>query len=310
MKMIEINIIHNVAHEQYWKMLIVFYFFFTGVSAGACHYSSVYALIGYKKFAPIGKWAALISLIGFLVTPLLLIFDLEQSARFFYFMFLFNPKSAFFYGTILLAAYPMALAAYSWYLFHEKRWKSSERFKKIGPVISTVVLPLAVTVHAYTGFVFGVVKARGFWFTSVMPMYFLMGALVSGFAAVLLFAIAKQKWDNRTIGRSDMTDEVIQISRKIVAWLVCIYPAFIIPLIIMDLYGPYEAYAGGMLAIHESMFVIGDLLIGIILPLAILTHPRTRSNYFWISVACIMAIIGVFAGRYTIVYTGQLVPLS
>jgi len=308
--MIEIEILNNISHHQSWRMIIVMYFFMTGVSAGACHYSSVYALIGYKKFAPIGKWAALISLVGFLVTPLLLILSLEQSMRFFYFMFLFNPKSAFFYGTMLLAAYPMALAAYSWYLFHEKRWKSSDRFKKIGFMISAVVLPLAVTVHAYTGFVFGVVKARGFWFTSVMPMYFLMGALVSGFAAVLLFAIAKQKWDSWQGRPEEMSDDLIQMSRKIVAWLVAIYPAFIIPFIIMNLYGPYEAYAAGMAAIHEAMFVIGDLLCGIVIPLALLTHPRTRTSYFWITVACILAIFGVFAGRFTVVFTGQLVPLS
>jgi formate-dependent nitrite reductase membrane component NrfD len=181
---------------------------------------------------------------------------------------------------------------------------------KIGRATSIAVLPLAVSVHAYTGFIFGVVAARGYWHTALMPLYFLMGAIISGFSVLLMFCIMLhyyQRWRGTQI---TVDNNLIQISRKYLASVIAIYPLFVVSHLIMMLYGPEEGYIAAMVALHEPLFLLGDLLMGVVIPLFILYNPRTQKSIPWMFLAAFMALTGVFFARYSVCHIGQVVPLS
>ena len=53
-------------------------------------------------------------------------------------------------------------------------------------VITIVGIPSAFLLHGYVGFIFGSVKANPWWSSVLMPIVFLLSAIVSGIAMVML----------------------------------------------------------------------------------------------------------------------------
>ncbi len=47
-------------------------------------------------------------------------------------------------------------------------------------------IPVACFLHGYAGFIFGSVKANALWMTPLMPVIFIMSAIVSGIALCML----------------------------------------------------------------------------------------------------------------------------
>ncbi len=59
-------------------------------------------------------------------------------------------------------------------------------------LFGTIGIPLAVFVHGYTGFILALGKARALWNTALMPFLFLVSAMVSGIALMILISIVKK----------------------------------------------------------------------------------------------------------------------
>src|SRR5512145_592952 len=53
-------------------------------------------------------------------------------------------------------------------------------------ILAGVGVPIACFLHGYAGFIFGSVKANALWMTPLMPVIFIMSAVVSGVALGLL----------------------------------------------------------------------------------------------------------------------------
>ena len=61
----------------------------------------------------------------------------------------------------------------------KKRRKGDQNTCRVG-------IPVACFLHGYAGFIFGSVKANALWMTPLMPVIFIMSAIVSGIALCLL----------------------------------------------------------------------------------------------------------------------------
>ena len=71
-----------------------------------------------------------------------------------------------------------------------------------------------------------------------------------------------------------------------------------------------DGYASILLALHEKLYVWGELVSGMLIPLAILVFPRTREDKVWLCLASLLIIGGVFLMRYSVVFIGFDIPLS
>jgi predicted membrane protein len=72
---------------------------------------------------------------------------------------------------------------------------------KITSVLAAVGIPSACTLHGYVGFLFGSLKSNPWWSTPLMPVIFLMSAIVSGIAMLIVtyykvMVVKKQPVDN------------------------------------------------------------------------------------------------------------------
>src|SRR3990167_2598440 len=78
--------------------------------------------------------------------------------------------------------------------------------RKAIQIITVVGIPSAFLLHGYVGFIFGSVKANPWWGSVLMPIVFLMSAIVSGIAMVILLymvlcLVRNEKLDMRCLDK-------------------------------------------------------------------------------------------------------------
>jgi len=295
----EAAVLYNVPHEVPWKVFIPLYFYFTGLSAGSFILSTLSTVFRIKLFKPMALPAAIISFVLLLLAPACLILDLHQPLRFWHTLVpeYFNRTSALSFGSWLLTAYPIANLIYIYFIFVKS--------DNVTRVLGAITVPLAIFVHAYTGFAFALVRARAWWHSALMPGYFLTSALLSGIAllvvvAMIMDALRKEKLDSQLF--KSLRLMMIGILLTDLFWNASFWLTLLV--------STADGYASIMLAFHEKLYTIGELLLGMLVPLVLLILPWTKDNKVWLCAASLLIIGGVFLMRYSVVFIGFDVPLS
>lgn len=67
------------------------------------------------------------------------------------------------------------------------------RHKKVLWWLALIIIPVMISVHSVYGMIFGVTAAHPGWFNPLQAPYFVLGALVSGFATVILIGAVLRK---------------------------------------------------------------------------------------------------------------------
>lgn len=299
------EMVYNVFHGMEWGRFIALYFYFTGLSAGTFVISSMATVMGIEKYKPLAKYAAVLALILLLVAPALLIADLGQPMRFWHLMvpWYFHVTSVIAWGSILLTIYPLLCLVYSYYL-----WMKPDQQQAIR-TIGTIGVPLAIAVHAYTGFIFGVVKSRAFWYTALQPAYFLASAFVSGFGLMILVVILLNRYGSEKTKKAIPQSLAADLAR-ILVYILGVDFFFVVCQIIITFHGNLESVAAVKFALHDPLYVWGEIVVGLIIPFLILVLPPTKKKIPWVAVAAVLVLIGVAFVRWSLVHIGQSVPIS
>jgi Ni/Fe-hydrogenase subunit HybB-like protein len=295
----EASVLYNVPHEVPWKVFIPLYFYFTGLSAGSFILSTLSTVFRIKMFKPMALPAATISFLLLLLAPACLILDLHQPLRFWHTLVpsYFNNTSALSYGSWLLTLYPVANLIYIYFIYC--------KYDSITRILGMVTVPLAIFVHAYTGFAFALVRARAWWHSALMPGYFLTSALLSGIALLFVVALVMDRF------RKDKLQPELYKSLRLMMigilltdlfWNGCFWLTLLV--------SNADGHASIIYALHEKLYVWGELVTGMLVPLVILLLPWTRSRRAWLCLASLLIIGGVFLMRYSVVFIGFDIPLS
>ncbi len=208
-----------------WSVMIALYPYITGLVAGAFIVSSLYHVFGDKDLKPVGNMALVAALcfIFYCMTPLL--FHLGQPFRCFNIMFTPNLQSAMSIFGFICFFYMGVLLVEIWLVFRKdiiersrkgfflKRWfyallalgvtdlseESLALDKKIIGFLAAIGIPSACVLHGYVGFIFGAIKSNPWWSTPLMPLIFLLSAIVSGIAMLILMYLFVMKVTKKAI---------------------------------------------------------------------------------------------------------------
>ena len=293
------TVLYNVPHEVPWKIYIPLYFYFTGLSAGSFILSTLSTVFGIKRFKPMALPAAIISFVLLLLAPACLIMDLHQPLRFWHTLVpeYFNRTSALSYGSWLLTLYPIANLIYIYFIFVKN--------DKVTKVLGTLTVPLAIFVHAYTGFAFALVRARAWWHSALMPGFFLTSALLSGIALLVVVATIMERYIKEKLDPDlfkSLRLMMIGILLMDLFWTACFWMTLLV--------SNADGHASIMVALHEKLYLWGEIVAGMLVPLIILLAPKTRYSRNWLVLASLLIIGGVFLMRYSVVFIGFEIPLS
>jgi len=293
----EETILYNVPHEIPWQIWIPFYFYFTGLSAGSFILSSLSTVFGMKKYKPLALPSAITAVLLLILAPLCLILDLSSPFRFWHTIapLYFNPTATVSYGAWLLTIYPISTLVYIWFMYIKD--------EKITKIIGSFNVPLAISVHAYTGFVFGVTKARPWWNSSLMPGYFLTSAILSGIGLLIIIALIKD-W----IKGEEINMEILDGLCKMMIGIILIDLFWVLSFWIVLGLSVEDGRLALQIAFHEPLYVVGELLIGMIVPLFLLIFFRRSLPA--IVTTSVLVLFGVFLMRYTLVFTAYEIPLD
>jgi tetrathionate reductase subunit C len=298
----DVNIVYNVFHEPPLGLPIATYFYMTGLSAGSFIMSTMAYGFGMKKYKPLGKVGVVLATMLLMLAPINLIIDLGQPLRFWHLFPYLQSTSPITYGSFLLTLYPINCLIYGAFMFAGNH--------RLTVIFGRIGIPLAISVHGYTGFILALAKARALWNTALMPLYFLISAMVSGIALMLLVVIIKTRFF--TPERKVNLPLVSDLGRML-AWTIVFDLFLVLSDVLVLLTAHAEAREAGMLLLTGSFspyFLGVEILAGSLVPVALLLIPYTARRIPVVLVASVLAMIGVYAMRYVMVIGGQSVPLS
>jgi Ni/Fe-hydrogenase subunit HybB-like protein len=185
--------------------------------------------------------------------------------------------------------------------------------KKASKFVTIIGIPSAFLLHGYVGFIFGSVKANPWWGSVLMPIVFLMSAIVSGIAMVMFIYILLSLLRNEKL-------DMVCLDKIGLFLLVAIIVDFSLEALdyIHRLYQSEESIGILTELVSAKLFtslVVVQLLLGMLLPLVILVLVRTvRFNeelrkllYFTSS---LLILLGIFSMRWNVVIGGQLYSKS
>jgi Ni/Fe-hydrogenase subunit HybB-like protein len=319
--------------------MIALYPYITGLVAGAFIVSSLYHVFGDKDLKPVGNMALVAALcfIMFCMTPLL--FHLGQPFRCFNIMFTPNLMSAMSIFGYICFFYMGILLVEIWLVFREdivkrskegfvvKRWfyallalgvtemtdESRALDKKIIGVLAAVGIPSACILHGYVGFIFGAVKSNPWWSTPLMPLIFLLSAIVSGIAVLILMYMIAMKLTGRAV-----SVPCIQALCKYF-WGFLIVDVTLEGLEVLTMgyegeesWGILSQLMTGKLAFSYIWIqgLIGSLIPLVLLGIVSLRPLKDRTKVLFATFSAVLILIQVFAMRWNVVIGGQLFSKS
>lgn len=297
-----IEMVYNVPHEAPLSILLAIYFYLTGMSAGSFIMSTMAYGFGIKKFKPLGKVGVVMATLLLMIAPMNLLADMTQPFRFWHLFLYLNPTSPITWGSFLLSIYPLNCLIYAWFMFHGNQ--------KLTKIFGLVGIPLAISVHGYTGFILAMGKARVLWNTALMPFLFLVSAMVSGIALMILVVIIKDRFlsDHKQVDMSLVRAMASMLAGMIVLDLILV-GSDVLVLLTSD--SEAREAANMVLSGSFSPFFLGvELFLGSLIPLFLIVFPKTGRRVPALAIASFLVMMGIFAMRYVMVVGGQAIPLT
>jgi len=300
------RVIYNIPFVIPIGYLIAIYFYITGLHMGFYTTSVVATLLNKQEWKPIGKIGAVGALIVLAVAPIFLLVDLTQIPRFWHLFPYINLRSPITWGTFFLTAYPPIGLIYAWYVF-----RGNYRAAKIWGLCG---FPVAVSVHGYTGFILALGAGRPIWNTSLNPILFLVSAMVSGLALMIIIINIRYCYFAQDEDAAQKAAD-LRIINTLVRML---FVFIIVELFLMgcDLavlanskaeeYVTYRLLTQGSWA---PLFLGVELTMGGLIPLILLSIKPIRLHPVGQSIACFFILCGILAMRIIIVVGGQSVML-
>jgi formate-dependent nitrite reductase membrane component NrfD len=181
---------------------------------------------------------------------------------------------------------------------------------KLSWIISIMGIPSAFLLHGYVGFIFGSIKANPWWGNAIIPIIFILSAMVSGIALCvfnyMVLTWVRRRWlDMRCLDMMGMFlfyALVIDATVEALDWVHRAYSA-------------EEGFHVMEYMAHERLFYtlsIGQVLVGTLIPLLLLGTLQVARKFFSDLVrkrmyftCATFILIGVFAMRWNVVMGGQ-----
>ena len=214
------------------------------------------------------------------------------------------------YLTVLILESLPIFANFEWIRSRYPRLAARmEHVHHYAPYLTIVGLGLSSLHQSSLGATYGVIKARPFWFKPEMSVLFMLSAIVGGISLTLLASMLASRLTNR----ARVNDALIERAAHFVGYLLIGYFYFRAwdTLSTTYTYDPGRTEGLGLMT-HGPLsfnFWIGEMLLGMIVPLLLLLYRPTRLNRFWRLTALLLVAAGVVLFRWDTNISGFLVVM-
>lgn len=268
-----------------------------GLAAGGFTICAVTHIFNIEKFKPLTRPAILTAFLGYLLVVFALLIDLGRPYYIWHAIIMWNPQSVMF-------EVAWCVMLYSTVLFLEFSPVALERFKmnKTLALMKKVLIPIMIlgillsTLHQSSlGSLYLIIpsKMHPLWYTSLLPVNFYISAIATGFAMVIFEAYLSARAFGHGL-KLDLLSKVALIS----------YFALIINFVIRIT----DLVLSGKLSYvtvfsTEVILYWSELIIGTVVPVALLSFRKFRESRLWLYISSIFVIAGFLMNRLNVSVT-------
>ena len=296
------HIVTGMNNSIVWGMPHVFAVFLIVSASGALNAASIASVFGkmvYKPLAPLSGLLAIALLAGGLTVLML---DLGRPDRLIVAMTYLNLKSVFAWNVVLYTGFFTLVAVYLWTMM-DKTMGAYTKAAGMAAFIWRLVLTTG------TGSIFGFLVAREPYSTALLAPMFIIMSFAYGKALYLLVLIAAYTGSGRPLG-----DAILQRLGRLLGVFVAASLYFVFVYHLTNLYFTKQHAVEKFIlldgGIYTTIFWIGQIIIGGVLPLIILLNAKLRASRTLLVAACLMIVVGGLAQMYVTIIGGQAFPLD
>ncbi len=285
-----------------WGIPHVFAIFLIVTASGALNVASLSSVIGLKTYAPYARLSALLAIALLLGGLAVITLDLGRPDRLMIALTHFNLKSVFAWNVFLYTGFIVLAALYLWALMER-------RMNRVAKPVSAILLLWRIVLTTGTGLIFGVLVAREAYDAALMAPLFIAMSLSFGTAASLLLLMAACGGTHRSLD-----DAVVLGLKRMLTWFVALVLYFVLVIHAVKLYASgYQGVERFLLlegGVITTLFWLGQIAAGSLLPLFLMLSPGTARSRLWTTVSAALVLLGGLAQIYVIVIGGQAYPLQ
>ncbi|MBI4362789.1 MAG: polysulfide reductase NrfD [Euryarchaeota archaeon] len=307
-----------------WGLYVVNFIFLIGLSAGGVIVASGVYVWNATRFKPLARIAEILSITCLLMAMVFIMLDLGRPDRFMNLLLYPQIQSPLIWDFIVITIY--LLIAGGLLLLSARRdiayasqlqvsgmdmarktffnvasgllgKLSPARAEKMLRYLAMAALPGAVLIHSVTAWILGLVKAHPDWHTAILAPLFIISALISGIALLLVVAILCRRFQ-----RLPIPDESITGLGKILGWTIPVAFYFSFAELLTTIYGQEPAHVHTLevmtVGAYAPVFWF-SMVVGLLVPFLILIVPKTRT-VAGVGIASTLVVLGVFAKRVDI----------
>ena len=291
-------IVTNMRDQVSWGFYISNFTFLVGVAALAVYLvipGYIYKFEGIREIAVLGELLAICAII---MAMLFVTVDIGRPDRVWHLIPLLGrmnfPQSLLSWDILALNGYLFLNIGIAGYILYSHYFNREPNHNFYWPLV-LLSIPLAVSIHTVTAFLYNGLGARPFWNSAIIAPRFIASAFCSGPAIMIIVFQVIRKFSD-----VEITDRALFKIAELIA-----YAMFInIFLMLAEWFKEYytdSAHIASFKYLYMGLHGKNDLVFSIWLATVFNTVgflffliPKTRENYTTLNIACILVIIGVY----------------
>jgi molybdopterin-containing oxidoreductase family membrane subunit len=295
------HIVTGMNNQVVWGLPHVFAIFMIVAASGVLNVASIGSVFGqtvYKPRAPLSGLLCIALLMGGLMVLML---DLGRPDRVIVAATHYNFKSVFAWNVFLYSGMTAIVAVYLWTMF-ERRMNQYSKPAGLAALVWRFVLTTG------TGSIFGFLVARQAYQSALLAPLFIVLSFGWGLAVFLVTQSTMYAWEGRVLD-SAIRRRMARLLGVFIAasmYLVAVYHLTNLYYAKQVAFERFLLVDGGL---YPLLFWGGYVLIGSVLPLLLLFHPKlsgARTTF----AASALVLAGAFAFLYVFIVGGQAFPLE
>ena len=302
-----------------WGLWITIDLSSIAMAGGAFFLCAGVYLLGLKQYQPVARTATFVGLTGYSMAMLALLLDIGRPERFWHSMIYWNEHSPLWEVTMCVMLYMSVLmlevmpivASFEW-LRGRFPWVAAKLsgVHHYAPYLAIAGLLLSMLHQSSLGAIYGVLKARPFWYRPDIAVLFIVSAVAGGMSLTVFASMLSARLTKRAV----VKDELLERLSYFIGWMMVGYLYFRF----WDAFAMSYTYqagrsegldvmTGGVLSFN---FWFGEILLGAVLPILLLLRKSTRQNPVLRMAALLLIAGGVVAYRWDTNLSGLLVLVS
>lgn len=309
----------NLSDLVPWGLWITIDLSAIALSAGAFTLCAVVYLLGLKQYEPVARTATFVGLIGYSMALLTLLLDIGRPDRFWHALVYWNTHSLLWEVSMCLTLYLCVLLLETAPIIGRTEWMQTRfpwisnkmlSIHHLAPFLALLGLGLSMLHQSSLGATYGVLKARPIWYKPGLSVLFMFSAMVGGPALTVLIT----KVSGRLSTRAKVDDSLLEKITLFIGWGLVgyVYFRFWDAFSMTYTYEPGRSEALSMMTSGPLAFnfLVGEMLLGAMIPAILLLVPRFRKSWTAQVVALALVVGGVVAFRWDVNMSGLLVFLT